>query len=81
MLPNLVNLLVVNGRLIAPEPFYDGFKAEFASQVSAIGYQQGTSLRFIDDCDIYHVDKGNVHCGTNVKRIPSAVTWWNHDED
>ena len=81
LLPNLVNLLVVNGRLIVAEPFYDGFKTEFVSHLSGLGYQEGTSIRFMDDWEVYHDDIGEIHCGTSVKRIPSDVAWWTHDVD
>ncbi len=79
LLPNLVNLVVVNGRLIVAQPFYDGFKTEYISRVSAIGYQEGTSVRFIDDWEVYHERKGEVHCGTHVKRITPRVDWWSQD--
>jgi protein-arginine deiminase len=78
LLPNLVNLLVVDGRLIAPEPFYDGVKQEFVSRLSAIAYQHGTSLRFVDDWEVYHDKKGDIHCGTSVQRAPASVDWWRY---
>ena len=79
LLPNLVNILVVNGRLVVPEPFYDGFKTEFVSRLSVIGYQDGSSLRFIDDWGVYHQRDGEIHCGTCVKRTPCRVDWWGAD--
>jgi protein-arginine deiminase len=30
---------------------------------------------FIDDWDTYHLGLGEVHCGTNVRRTPTA-SWW-----
>lgn len=74
--PNWVNVLVVNGRLIVADPFYDGFMTEFLSRLDAIGYQSGTTLRFIDDWKVYHRADGEIHCGTAVKRTPSNVAWW-----
>ncbi len=76
-----MNILVANGRLVVAEPFYDDFKTEFVSRLSAVGYQNGSSLRFIDDWEVYHRFKGEVHCGTQVRRAPSSVTWWVHVPD
>ncbi|UCC31568.1 MAG: hypothetical protein JSU86_04670, partial [Phycisphaerales bacterium] len=81
LLPNLLNLVVVNGRLVVAEPFYDAFKNEFLSRLSTIGYQEGASVRFIDDWDVYHDSHGDIHCGTCVERTPSRVDWWSHDVD
>ena len=81
MLPNVVNLLAVNGRVVAPEPFYSRFKDEFVVRLSTLGYQQGASLRFIDDWDVYHDKKGDVHCGTGVKRAPTDVRWWTQNAE
>jgi Protein-arginine deiminase (PAD) len=45
----------------------------------------GLTIHWIDDWDVYHVNHGEVHCGTNVVRTPpEAVTgfsgpnWWDH---
>ena len=74
--PNSLNILVVNGRLIVPEPFYDGFKDTFVASLSMVGYEQGNTLRFVDDWYVYHENYGDVHCGTQVKRAPSRLDWW-----
>jgi protein-arginine deiminase len=79
LLPNLANVLVVNGRLIVAEPFYDGFKNAFVASLSAIGYEQGSTVHFIDDWSVYHENYGDVHCGTQVRRAPSRVDWWMHE--
>jgi protein-arginine deiminase len=36
----------------------------------------GFTVRFIDDWDEYHCYYGEIHCGTNVKRTPSGINWW-----
>ncbi|UCC32771.1 MAG: hypothetical protein JSU86_04680 [Phycisphaerales bacterium] len=75
-LSDLVNLQVVNGRLVVTKPFYEGFKTELVSRLSAIGSCDGTSLRFIDDWMVYHRNVGEVHCGTAVKRDSERTDWW-----
>ena len=32
----------------------------------------------VDDWKYYHALDGEVHCGTNVKRIPHSKNWWDH---
>ena len=76
LLPNLVNLLVVDGRLVVGEPFYDGFKGELVARLAPLGYEQGSSLRFIDDWIVYHKRDGEIHCGTAVKRHSGRADWW-----
>ena len=72
-LPDMVNLLNVNNRLIVPDPFYAPFRAEFQSAVGV-----GVEVRWID-CREYHWGVGEVHCGTNVVREPRTEVreWWN----
>lgn len=40
----------------------------------------GLTLHFIDDFHAYHVNMGEVHCGTNARRTPPELTrperWW-----
>jgi len=31
---------------------------------------------FIDDWDSYYMWYGEIHCGTNVKRTPPSINWW-----
>jgi protein-arginine deiminase len=33
-------------------------------------------LVFMDDWDVYHMQLGEVHCGSNVVREPAEVDWW-----
>ena len=35
----------------------------------------GMELHFLDNWDVYHMALGEVHCGTNVRRTPTA-SWW-----
>lgn len=81
LLPNMVNLISVNGHLIVAEPFFDPFKDEFNTRLQAEGFVPpgfpGENIHYIDDWDSYHVLSGEVHCGTNLKRTNSAADdWW-----
>jgi hypothetical protein len=33
---------------------------------------------FVDNWRYYHALEGEVHCGTNVKRQPHSVNWWEY---
>ena len=75
----MVNMLVINKNCIIPKPFgpviagVDVFEQELASQLTALGL----TVRFIDDWLEYHVQLGEVHCGTNTWRKPAApARWW-----
>ncbi|MCC6873677.1 MAG: PAAR domain-containing protein [Sandaracinaceae bacterium] len=37
----------------------------------------GLTLHFVDAWS-YHIGQGSVHCGTNVRRTPPDVRWWEH---
>jgi len=72
-LPNMVNLLNVGG-LIIPEPFISGTDTEFNEK-----FKKVLSGTYIDDWYFYHTGRGEVHCGTNVKRDPANLaSWWNN---
>ena len=79
--PNMVNLLVANGHLVVPDPFFDPFKADFDDKLAALGYKKSSdaaaSIHFIDNFIWYHALQGQVHCGTNSRReIVAAPGWW-----
>lgn len=85
MLPDMVNMLNVNGTLIVPDPNphpdiiwpawfgNDPFKQAFINAVDPTG----NSIRWID-CMEYHYWGGEVHCATNVLRKPRQEVreWW-----
>lgn len=72
LLPDMVNLLCVNGKLIVPKPFYQPFEDAFRQAVGA-----ATPVEFID-CLERHWGAGQVHCGTNTRRTPKPEweRWW-----
>lgn len=66
-------------RLQIPEDNVDLFEAFVAVKLKNLGL----TVHFVDDWDMYHVQVGEIHCGTNVKREPLEVTdpklrWWDH---
>jgi hypothetical protein len=79
--PGMVNLQVVNGALLVPDPFgphdaedHDAYKESFLRQTGA-----GASAHWIDDFYWYHALQGESHCGTNAKRrCPDDWDWWTH---
>lgn len=38
------------------------------------------TVDFVDDWDAYHIQEGEIHCGTNSWRLPgiSDEKWWTH---
>lgn len=82
--PGMVNLQPVNGNLTAAKPFgprwqpgIDLFQSDAESQLDGNG-RSSTDADFVDDWDWYHLGTGEVHCGTNVRREPTAleIGWW-----
>ncbi|MFO0632216.1 MAG: protein-arginine deiminase family protein [Nannocystaceae bacterium] len=79
--PGSVNMLVLNGHCIIPDPFGpmlpagDLFQACMRNELEALGL----TVNFIDDWD-YHSQVGDVHCATNTRRIPQQgrVAWWGY---
>jgi len=76
LIPDMVNLLVVNGHLIPPEPFFDPFKNDLNARLTAIGYA-AANVHYLDNFIWYHELNGQVHCGTNSRReIVASPGWW-----
>lgn len=38
----------------------------------------GLTLHFLDDWCEYHVQLGEVHCGTNTLRTTTSARWWEY---
>lgn len=74
----MVNMLVLNGHCIVPKPFgpvvggVDLFEQDLRSQLEPLGL----TVDFLDDWYEYHVNMGEVHCGTNTLRTPTRSSWW-----
>ncbi|MBZ5715388.1 protein-arginine deiminase family protein [Nannocystis pusilla] len=84
--PGVVNMLVLTkpdktARLVIPKPFgpeVDGV-CQFERHIrTALGppAETGVDLEFVDDFFTYHVNLGEIHCGTNSKREPPIDRWW-----
>ncbi|XP_077168467.1 protein-arginine deiminase type-3-like isoform X2 [Paroedura picta] len=77
--PNMVNMLVLGKHLGIPKPFgpvIDG-QCCLEAEVRSLLEPLGLTCTFIDDFFAYHVNNGEVHCGTNVCREPFSFHWWN----
>eukprot|EP00058_Branchiostoma_floridae_P001769 XP_002587257.1 hypothetical protein BRAFLDRAFT_61678 [Branchiostoma floridae] len=76
--PNLVNMLVLGEFLGIPKPFGPIINGTCALEqhVTSLLEPLGLSCEFLDDWYSYHVFLGEVHCGTQTRRQPSAFKWW-----
>ncbi|XP_023407791.1 protein-arginine deiminase type-4 [Loxodonta africana] len=76
--PNMVNMLVLGKYLGIPKPFGPIIKGRccLEEEVRSLLEPLGLHCIFIDDFDSYHVHRGEVHCGTNVRRKPFSFQWW-----
>jgi protein-arginine deiminase len=75
-IPNMVNSLIANGKIVIPKPFgpvengTDAFEIELTTRIPG-----GVEV-FVDDWDMYHAWGGEIHCGTNVRRSIPMFWWW-----
>ena len=74
--PDMVNLLVDGTTLVLAKPFGPRNNGADVFENDATNKLSGYSIHFIDDWDWYHRKEGEVHCGTNAKRTPPTVKWW-----
>jgi protein-arginine deiminase len=86
--PGTVNLLAMGNVVAVPDPFGpeltggDIFKTDLLARfgpTSQLGKDgKGLGIVFVDDWDDYHINQGEVHCGTNPEAgAPfSSVRWW-----
>ncbi|XP_062049100.1 protein-arginine deiminase type-4 [Lepus europaeus] len=76
--PNMVNMLVLGKHLGIPKPYGPivAGRCCLEGKVRALLEPLGLRCTFIDDFYSYHVQQGEVHCGTNVRRKPFAFKWW-----
>ncbi|XP_053307830.1 protein-arginine deiminase type-1-like [Spea bombifrons] len=76
--PNMVNMLVLGNYLGIPKPFgpvIDG-KCCLEERARSLLEPLGLKCVFIDDYESYHLNLGEVHCGTNVLRKQFPAKWW-----
>ncbi len=86
--PGTANMLLVGNTMEIPNPFgpkvngVDVFaqdlKDRLGTPVNALGADgQGMKVFFIDDFESYHINEGEVHCGTNPEGPPQPTwQWW-----
>ncbi|NXS58363.1 PADI1 deiminase, partial [Brachypteracias leptosomus] len=76
--PDMVNMLVLGRHLGIPKPFGPlvGGQCCLEERVRALLEPLGLTCTFINDYFSYHVNLGEVHCGTNVRRKPFSFKWW-----
>jgi hypothetical protein len=67
-IPGTANMLVLRNHLIIPDPFFTPYKKSIKEQAEMLGQK----VHFIDDM-YYHQMMGEIHCGTNVFRLPNEV--------
>jgi protein-arginine deiminase len=78
LVAGMVNMLVVNKHCIVPKPFgpvvggVDQFEKDVQDKLTPLGL----TVNFLDCWDEYHVNLGEVHCGTNTLRAPTTARWW-----
>ncbi len=77
--PGMVNgVSVGKGHFAAPKPHgpviggKDIFEKAFEDSAAA----HGTTIQWIEDWDLLHINEGEVHCGSNVLRTPPAQGYW-----
>nr|XP_019608713.1 PREDICTED: protein-arginine deiminase type-4-like [Rhinolophus sinicus] len=76
--PNMVNMLVLGKHLGIPKPFGPIINGRccLEEKVRSLLEPLGLHCTFIDDFTSYHLQHGEVHCGTNVRREPFSFKWW-----
>lgn len=78
LVPGMVNMLVVNRHCIVPKPFgpivssADAFEGDLRTSLTPLGL----TVNFLDCWTEYHVNLGEVHCGTNTLRTPNRGRFW-----
>ena len=77
LFPDMVNHIVAGEWSIVPDPFGPVVEGVDLLKAAYRGLAPHRRLAFVDDWDTYHVNLGEVHCGTNVLRTPDPdAKWW-----
>jgi len=69
---------VITGRTYGPSVDYLGAGAGdiLADYVAAAFQRAGCNTVIAVDSTAYHFQGGDIHCGTNVKRVTPSYNWW-----
>jgi protein-arginine deiminase len=77
LFPDMVNHIVVGDWSIVPDPFGPVVDGVDLLQEAYRALAPHRRHRFVDDWYTYHLNLGEVHCGTNVLRTPDPdARWW-----
>lgn len=74
----IVNMLVVNKTCVVPKAFgpvvggVDLFRKDAETKLGALGL----NVKIVEDWYEYHIQQGEIHCGTNTLRTPKKAKWW-----
>ena len=86
--PGTVNSRVWGQHIVVPDPFgpsingVDGFKQDLIDRLGTPAHGlgadgQGLNVFFTDNWSAYHINLGEVHCGTNFSGpAPASEKWW-----
>ncbi len=86
--PGTANMLLVGNTMEIPNPFgpkingvdvyAQDLKDRLGTPLNALGSDgQGMKVFLIDDFEGYHINEGEVHCGTNPEGPPQpSMLWW-----
>jgi protein-arginine deiminase len=77
--PGIVNQFNIGGRVAPPKAHSvtvanaDLFQSDFETAATALGLK----VSWTEDWNLYHINEGEVHCGSNVTRkVPMNANWW-----
>ena len=77
LFPDMVNHIVAGPWSIVPDPFGPVVEGVDLLKAAYRGLAPHRRHLFVDDWYTYHVNLGEVHCGTNVLRTPDPeARWW-----
>lgn len=73
-----VNMIVLGRNLGVPKPFGPrvGGCCALEAEMCSLMEPLGLTCFFIDNFKSYHERLGEVHCGSNTRRTPFAMKWW-----
>lgn len=76
-LPNMVNLLVVDGHLVIPDPCLPVLRRSMENLLVGLGYNGpgAPTFRFVDTWTYTRL-AGDIHCATNSRREIPSTPWW-----
>ena len=89
LIPGMINLIVANvdgerTHVFVPDPAVrqnlSDQSADPFIQAFDANMPSGLDVHYVDIWDVYHVNLGETHCGTNVRRTPIA-NWWTQTGD